>query len=130
MPLVNISIAKGRSASVKKKMLDIVHNALVDSIRIPDRDRNQRITEYDRAFFETPPEKSKNFTIVEITLFAGRSMEAKRALYRNITDGLNKGLGIDGNDVMIVLNEVPMENWGIRGGKPANEVDLGFNVKV
>lgn len=130
MPLVQVSIAKGRSAPVKKKMLDIIHKALVESIKIPDRDRNQRLMEFDRAFFEAPPEKSKNFTVIEITLFMGRSMDAKRELYRAITDGLNKGLGIDGNDVMIVLHEVPMENWGIRGGKPASEIDIGFNVKV
>lgn len=130
MPIVNVSMAKGRSASVKKKMLDIIHDALVASIKIPDRDRNQRITEYDKALFEKPPERSKDFTIIEITLFTGRSMDAKRELYRAITEGLNKDLGIDGNDIMIVLHEVPMENWGIRGGKPANEVDLGFNVKV
>jgi hypothetical protein len=32
--------------------------------------------------------------------------------------------------VLIKLNEIPVENWGIRGGNPASEVDLGFNVKV
>ena len=25
---------------------------------------------------------------------------------------------------------VPPENWGIRGGQPASEVDLGFEIKV
>ena len=39
-------------------------------------------------------------------------------------------LGIDANDITIVLHEVPLDNWGIRGGKPASEVDLGFNVNV
>ena len=130
MPLVQVSVARGRSASVKKKMLDIIHQALVDSIKIPDRDRNQRLMEYDKAFFEFPPEKTKNFTVIEITMFAGRSMDAKRELYRLIVGGLQKELGIDGNDVMIILHEVPMENWGVRGGKPASEVDLGFNIKV
>lgn len=130
MPSVQVSIAKGRSASAKKKILDIIHQALVDSIKIPDRDRNQRLMEYDKAFFEFPPEKTKNFTVIEITMFAGRSMDSKRELYRLITEGLQNELGIDGNDVMIILHEVPMENWGIRGGKPASEVDLGFNVKV
>jgi hypothetical protein len=23
-----------------------------------------------------------------------------------------------------------LENWGVAGGKPANEVDLGFNINV
>jgi hypothetical protein len=29
-----------------------------------------------------------------------------------------------------VLNEPPMDNWGIRGGQMASEVDLGFEVQV
>jgi len=33
-------------------------------------------------------------------------------------------------DIFIVLHEVPMENWGIRGGIPASEVNLGFKVNV
>ena len=34
------------------------------------------------------------------------------------------------DDITIVLHEVPTQNWGIRGGQPASEVDLGFEVKV
>jgi hypothetical protein len=29
-----------------------------------------------------------------------------------------------------VLNEVPFDNWGIRDGQPASQVDLGFKVNV
>jgi phenylpyruvate tautomerase PptA (4-oxalocrotonate tautomerase family) len=76
-----------------------------------------------------PPGKSENYTLIEITLFAGRSLEAKRALYQAIVKNLG-ALGIAPDDVFIVLNEVALENWGIRGGVPASEVDLGFNVKV
>jgi phenylpyruvate tautomerase PptA (4-oxalocrotonate tautomerase family) len=39
-------------------------------------------------------------------------------------------LGIAPSDVFIVVLEPPLENWGIRGGVPASEVDLGFNLKV
>jgi phenylpyruvate tautomerase PptA (4-oxalocrotonate tautomerase family) len=63
-------------------------------------------------------------------MFRGRSIEAKKELYRLITDKLSENPGIDGNDIVIVLLEPPLENWGIRGGKPASEVDLGFNIKV
>jgi phenylpyruvate tautomerase PptA (4-oxalocrotonate tautomerase family) len=130
MPLVKIEIAKGRSKMHKHLLLEIVHRSLMTALKIPDRDRNQRLSEYDRELFEIPEGKTKLFTIVEITLFTGRSMDAKRELYRLIAGGFKKELGIGDNDLMIVLYEVPLENWGIRGGKPANEVDLGFEVKV
>jgi hypothetical protein len=35
-----------------------------------------------------------------------------------------------GYDITIVLLEPPLENWGIRGGKPANDAELGFNINV
>ncbi len=39
-------------------------------------------------------------------------------------------MGIEPKDIRIVLYELPLENWGIRGGVPASEVDLGFKVDV
>ncbi len=41
-----------------------------------------------------------------------------------------EALGIAPDDVFILLNEVALENWGIRGGVPASEADLGFKVNV
>jgi hypothetical protein len=31
---------------------------------------------------------------------------------------------------MTSKQEPPLDNWGIRGGQPASEVDLGFNLQV
>jgi phenylpyruvate tautomerase PptA (4-oxalocrotonate tautomerase family) len=39
-------------------------------------------------------------------------------------------LVVPAEDVSIVLHEPAMENWGIRGGKPADEVDLGYRLDV
>jgi phenylpyruvate tautomerase PptA (4-oxalocrotonate tautomerase family) len=106
-----------------------VHDALVESVKIPDHDRLQRIYELDDDNFESNA-KTDNITIIEIILYKGRSNEAKKALYKAINDNLALDPGIDGNDIIIVLIEPPLENWGIRGGKPASEIDLGFNIKV
>jgi len=38
--------------------------------------------------------------------------------------------GINGEDLLIVINEPPLENWGIKGGIPANEANIGFKVDV
>jgi phenylpyruvate tautomerase PptA (4-oxalocrotonate tautomerase family) len=129
-PLVKIEIRKGKTGKYKKAILDGVHDALVKSIKIPDYDRFQRLYELDEDNFESPPTKTDNVTIIEITMFKGRSIKSKKDLYKKIVDNLSKNPGIDGNDVTIVLYEPPLENWGIKGGKPANEVDIGFNIKV
>lgn len=130
MPTVKIEIRKGKSKEHKKAILDGVHDALVQSIKIPDHDRFQRLYELEDDNFETPPAKTDNVTIIEITMFKGRTFNAKKALYKSIIDNLSKNPGIDGNDITIVLHEPPLENWGVRGGKPANEIDLGFEVNI
>jgi len=39
-------------------------------------------------------------------------------------------LGISGDDVTIVVLESPRCNWGVQGGLPASEVELGFQVEL
>jgi phenylpyruvate tautomerase PptA (4-oxalocrotonate tautomerase family) len=75
------------------------------------------------------PGKSEKMVLVEIAMFPGRSRVAKRTLYKGIVERLG-ALGVPAADVMIVLSEPPLENWGIRGGFPADEVDIGFELKV
>ncbi len=129
MPLARISIRKGRTADEKKALLDAVHASMIEALKIPENDRNQRITEYVDEDLIIPPGKTAKYTLVEIIMFPGRSIEAKRHLYQSLVKNLAE-LGTDPMDVFIVLYEPPMENWGIRGGIPASEVDLGFKVNV
>ncbi len=129
MPLVKIETRRSLKVAEKKNLFNAVHSALREALGILEEDRNIRFVSYSPEDFQVPPGKTLNFTLVEITLFAGRSPEAKKNLYRNIVGNLGE-LGISPVDVFIVLHEVPLENWGIRGGIPASEVDLGFDVQV
>ncbi|MGE5416182.1 MAG: tautomerase family protein [Acidobacteriota bacterium] len=130
MPLVKVEVRAGQTTEHKNAILDGVHQALVQAIKIPEWDRNQRLYELDSEHYEIPPNKSGNAVIIEITMFKGRSKEAKRELYRAIVANLASNPGIQGNDIMIVVHEPPLENWGIRGGKMPDEVDLGFSIEV
>ncbi len=130
MPIVRIELYKGFDTTYKQKVLDGVHNALVESFKIPDTDRIQLIYEFDDAHFERSAGKSRSFIIIGITAFKGRSREAKRMLYQKVIENLKVSPGIQPNDIMVIINEPEMVNWGIRGGKIADEIDLGFNVKV
>jgi phenylpyruvate tautomerase PptA (4-oxalocrotonate tautomerase family) len=130
MLMVKIEIRAGKTAAYKKSLLDGIHQALVDAFKIPDYDRNQKIYELVQENMEVPSNKTADYIVIEITAFQGRSIEAKRNLYKNIVTELSVRLGVKGADVAIILQEVPMENWSVLGGKPASEVDLGFNVKV
>lgn len=129
MPLVRIEVVGTRSPSERKSLFEAVHAALVEAFGIPEDDRTQRLIEHDADTFEIPLANSDRYTLVEITAFAGRSTTAKRALYQAVVRNLD-ALGVPPEDVSIVLHEEPPQNWGIRGGRSADEVDLGFDVDV
>ncbi len=129
MPVVRIEILKGRAAPEKKRLFQAVDDGLVEAFGIPDDDRTQRLIEHERDNFEIGSGRSEKYTLVEITAFPGRSPSAKRALYRAIIRNLGEA-GVPADDILIVLHEPPMGNWGIRGGKSADEVELGFSVEV
>ena len=129
MPLVRLEVRQGRSATQKQALLDAAHAALVEALGIPDHDRMQRIVEHARDDLELPPGSGDDFVLVEVTMFAGRSRQAKRLLYQALVRNFGM-LGVAPANVLVVLQEPPMDNWGIRGGQMASEVDLGFEVQV
>jgi phenylpyruvate tautomerase PptA (4-oxalocrotonate tautomerase family) len=129
MPNVRIEVRRGWVGARRGAVIDAVHAAMVEAIRIPVWDRTLRLVEHDAEDFATPPGRGERYTLVEITLFAGRSPEARRALYRAIVRNLG-ALGVPALDIKTVLIEVPAENWGVRGGSAASDIDLGFEVKV
>jgi phenylpyruvate tautomerase PptA (4-oxalocrotonate tautomerase family) len=120
---------KGESKKLKKAIMAEVHEALVVAFKIPDDDRNQRLIEIEPENFEYPAGYTENFITIELTVFPGRTLHAKKALYHEIVARLQK-LRIPPSDILIILHEPPLENWGIRGGYPASEVNIGFRIDV
>jgi phenylpyruvate tautomerase PptA (4-oxalocrotonate tautomerase family) len=128
MPNTTIETRSGWVADAPA-VIDAVQSALREALRLPEWDRTLRLIEHEPSRFAVPPGRGPRYTLVEVTMFSGRSLEAKRALYRAIVRNL-AALGVPSLDIKITLIEVPPENWGIRGGQPASEVDLGFEIKV
>jgi phenylpyruvate tautomerase PptA (4-oxalocrotonate tautomerase family) len=127
MPLVHVHLRAGRTGAQKLAILDALHAAFVEALRIPQTDRNQLVHEYPPEHFEA--RYGPEAVFVEATVFPGRSLDAKRKLYRLIAEGL-AAAGVAKDQVLIVLHEPPLENWGIRGGQAAADVQLGFKIDV
>lgn len=79
MPLIKISVYKGKSEVHCQAILDGVHAALVDTLGIPDYNIIQELTEFEPSRFRRPGDRSDNFTMVEVRFFEGRTHEQKRA---------------------------------------------------
>ena len=129
MPIARIEVRKSWPAEKQQFLIQALHAAMLEALKIPERDKQIRFVEHRPEHFAVPPEATENYTLVELSMFPGRSLEAKRNLYQGIVTRFGE-IGIEPNDIFIVLNEVPRENWGIRGGVPASEVDLGFKINV
>jgi phenylpyruvate tautomerase PptA (4-oxalocrotonate tautomerase family) len=128
MPSVKISMMEIWNKKQKKQISDMIHESLVEAFKIPANDYNHRIIEFRKDDYLYSEYKSEKFILIEMIVLPGRSKQAKKELYRKITDKLG-ALGIAPIDINIVLNEPPLENWGL-AGKPGDEADIGFKLDV
>jgi len=129
MPIARIETRKEWSREEKDRLIEALHESMVACLKIPEPDRFVRFVRHDPEDFVVPECCSENYVLIEISLFSGRSLDAKRALYQTLVSKLSQ-LGVPPNDIRIVLYEVPRDNWGIRGGVPASEVELSYKVEV
>lgn len=121
MPLVRISLLKGKPAAYRRKVGDAVHQALVETIDVPAKDRFQLITEHDPEDFVYDREylgivRSRDLVIIQATISAGRSLNLKRRLYRAIAERLGAAVQLRPEDVFVNLVEVAKENWSFGNG--------------
>jgi len=131
MPSTLIEVRCSYTHEQEVRIIEAVQAALVEGFKIPADDRCVRLLAHEPHRFIVSSSKSQpeRYTVVTVSAFQGRSLDAKRSLYQAIVRNLAP-LGIPGDCIMIVLNEIARENWGLAGGVPGSELDLGFKVNV
>lgn len=131
MPSTVIEVRFSYTMEQEIRIIEAVQAALVEGFRIPEGDRCVRLISHEPHRFIAPTRlgQPERYTVVTVSAFHGRSLDAKRHLYQGIVSRL-AGLGIPADHVKIVLNEVARENWGLRGGIPASEIEFGFKIDV
>jgi 4-oxalocrotonate tautomerase len=53
--------------------------------------------------------------VVTVQLYTGRTQQQKRALVRAITDAMVEHAGAKPDNLHVILQEVPKENWALAG---------------
>ncbi len=129
MPTVTIEVKHKYTTEEEVTIINAVHRAMMKGIKTPEWDKNIRLVVHEPHRFTSPPGKSERYTLITFDMFSGRSIGAKRELYAALVQNLFE-LDIQPSDVLINLREHPPENWGVQGGKPASEIDIGFKVNV
>jgi 4-oxalocrotonate tautomerase len=122
MPLVRIDLLQGISPEYRGSTGDAVHQAMVESLAVPEGDRFQVITEhppggviFSRNYLGVP--HSEKIVFIQITLSAGRRPQQKRKLFGRVAELLAASPGVPSQDLIINLVEVTWENWSFGNGE-------------
>ncbi|MGH6715915.1 MAG: tautomerase family protein [Bradyrhizobium sp.] len=121
MPLVRVSLRRGKPAAYRRAILDGIYRAMRATFDVPEDDRFMVITEHDEADFSYSAsylgiQRSDDLVLIQLTVSNTRNVEKKKALYHEIVAQLAKDPGVRSEDVFINLVEVRPEDWSFGNG--------------
>ncbi|GIO69224.1 tautomerase family protein [Paenibacillus sp. FSL M7-1455] len=121
MPFVRIDLHHGKSKEELSVISRSIHQAMVETIDVPEDDYFQVITPhppgellYDTGYMNISRSEQQMF--VQITMKEGRPLRKKQALYARMTELLEMNAKVRPQDVMIILTENTQENWSFGNG--------------
>lgn len=121
MPLIVVDLIAGRSVEQMRDLLDGLHDAVVEALEVPQRDRYQIVHEHDPSRMVVQDtglgiERSRDVVVIQVTS-RPRPREQKVALYRLVCEQLQSRSGISPRDVMISIVENSDEDWSFGLGR-------------
>lgn len=121
MPLVRISLLKGKPASYLSLISQGIHDALIAAYGIPADDYFQLIHQHERDEFLYDPSyldirRSDDLVIIQIIAGNWRDAAKKQDLYKAIVDRLATNPGLRREDIMIVLTPNGRDEWSFGNG--------------
>jgi phenylpyruvate tautomerase PptA (4-oxalocrotonate tautomerase family) len=102
---------------------------MVEALEFPSDKKFHRFFPMDKEDFYFASGRTEAYTVIEISMFEGRTVAAKKQLLKLLFERINSELSISPQDIEITIFETPKHNWGIRGF-PGDELALNYNVNV
>jgi len=130
--MAQVVIWAHRSALVPQRraaLSNAIHGAIMVVLEYPADKRFQRFVALDDEDFIHPEDRGDDYTIIEISMFEGRSEAAKRQLIAELFERVEREAGVPPQSLEITITETPKVNWGIRGQNAA-DLALGYQVEV
>ncbi len=113
----------------KAQMSDVLHSCMTSVLGLPEDKRAHRFVPLDKTNFYYPGGRSEKYTVIEISMIAGRTEETKKKLIKQIFSSFTQHLDISPTDVEITIFEQPSHCWGFRG-ITGDEANLSYKVNV
>jgi phenylpyruvate tautomerase PptA (4-oxalocrotonate tautomerase family) len=114
---------------IKRQLSDVIHACVMEAFAYPADKRAHRFFPLETEDFFYPPGRSERYTIIEISMFEGRSVAAKKQFMRLLFERAERELGLAPMDLELTISESPKHNWAFRG-LPGDEHVLGYKVEV
>ena len=129
MAQIKIHARRAHIERVRQTLSDTIHAVMMDTLGLPEDKRFHRFFALDDADFIHPTDRGDGYTVIEILMFEGRTVETKKACLRELMRAIPEATGIPVEAVEITIVETPKANWGIRG-KPGDELALNYKVET
>lgn len=120
MPVVKIEMCNKWKIETSVLIKNIVMEEIRDAFNLKPSDRNIKVIRYDQDFFEL---NDPYEIFIEIQLIEGRTKDFKRGLYKSIVASIEEKTMFKRGNIFISLNEQPAENWAVKGGFMADDID-------
>ncbi len=129
MGQIKIFGVNDRLNPIKETLSNVIHSCMVEALEFPSDKKFHRFFPMDKEDFYFASGRTESYTVIEISMFEGRTVEAKKYLINLLFKRINSELSISPQDVEITIFETPKHNWGIRG-LPGDELALNYKVNV
>lgn len=129
MGQIKIYGVKERLNPIKETLSNIIHSCMVEALQFPSDKKFHRFFPMDKEDFYFASGRTEAYTVIEVSMFEGRTVGAKKQLLKLLFERINNELSISPQDVEVTIFETPKHNWGIRG-LPGDELALNYKVNV
>ncbi|MGM0216079.1 tautomerase family protein [Enterococcus sp. AZ109] len=122
MPLIKVDIVEGRTEYEIRKMLDVIHEAVLEAFSVPKGDRYQIVTQH-KSYEMILEDTDLGFTreqqeIVAISVISRkRECQDKVNFYQLVKEGLEKQLDFDPKNILIAITENGDADWSFGFGE-------------
>ena len=122
MPLARIDVPLGLPPDTRATIGAVVFEAMRAALDVPDGDHFQVIAEHGPGGLVVDPgylgiSRTSDAVLIQVTLNEGRTLQAKKAFYKAVADGLHERARMRREDVVISLVEARKENWSFGNGE-------------
>jgi len=129
MAQIKIYGIKERLSPVRERLSAVIHECVMEALQFPADKRAHRFFLMEKEDMLYPAGRTDAYTIIEITMIEGRTVEAKKKLIRLLFDNIRDKINIPYQDIEICIQESPACNWGFRG-MHGDEVQLNYKINV